>query len=110
MTTDVYTITLKCSTVARCGHQVYTATSSPGAIDGIHQLRPTPTLGGVYDVLITMENAATMADLNIDTTVDDSPTLEVIDTTTVPSFCRVVASDTTGDIVRPNGSTFSYTM
>ena len=69
-----------------------------------------PTLGGVYDVLVTMENAATAADQNISTLVDDSLTLTVIDTTTVPSACTVVASDTIGDIVRPTGSTFSYTM
>ena len=69
-----------------------------------------PTLGGVYDVLVTMENAATAADQNISTTVDDTLTLTVIDTTTVPSFCTVVASATTGDIVRPIGGTSSFTM
>ena len=69
-----------------------------------------PTLGGVYDVLVTMTNAATNADQNIDTTVDDSLTLEVIDTTTVPSFCTVVTAPSTGDIVRPSEDTFSFTM
>ena len=57
-----------------------------------------------------MTNAATDADQNIDTTIDDSLTLTVIDKTTVPNFCSVVTSPTTGDIVRPIGGTSSFTM
>ena len=76
---------------------------------GEYTVDVSPTLGGVYDVVITMENAATDADQNIDTLVD-TLTLTVIDTKTVPSFCTVLTSPSTGDIVRPIGSTFTYTM
>ena len=108
VTTDTYTVSLTCQTTARCGDETYTSTAS--STSGEYTVDVTPTLGGVYDVVITMENAATDDDQNIDTTVDDSLTLEVIDTTTVPSFCTVTASDSTGDIVRLTGSTFTYTM
>ena len=112
MTTDVYTLTLTCQSDSTCGDQTYSYTTPnpTAANNGIFVILGYPTLGGVYDVLVTMENAATAADQNISTLVDDSLTLTVIDTTTVPSACTVVASDTTGDIVRPTGSTFSYTM
>ena len=111
MTTDVYTLTLTCQSDSTCGDQTYSYTSNPTASNsGVFVIVGYPTLGGVYDVLVTMENAATAADQNISTLVDDSLTLTVIDTTTVPSACTVVASDTIGDIVRPTGSTFSYTM
>ena len=111
MTTDVYTLTLTCQSDSTCGDQTYSYTSNPTAANnGVFEILGYPTLGGVYDVLITMENAATAADQNISTTVDNTRTLTVIDTTTVPSFCTVVASATTGDIVRPIGDTFTYTM
>ena len=57
-----------------------------------------------------MENAYTASGCNIDTLVDGSLSLTVIDDTTVPNACTVVASDTAGDIFRPIGSTFTYTM
>ena len=107
---DVYTVTLTCKWGSTCGDKVYTYTSSADAGTGEFLATATPTLGGEYDVLITMENAYTDSDCNVDTLVNNSLTLTVIDTTTVPSACTVVASDTAGDIVRPTGSTFSYTM
>ena len=70
----------------------------------------SPTLGGIYDVLVTMENASTQADLNIDTTVSDSQTLTVLSDITVPSACQLLANPTTGDIVRPDGVTFAFTV
>ena len=58
-----------------------------------------------------MENAATAADANIDTTVSEGSLIfTVIDDTTVPSACTVVTAPSTGDIVRPDGDTFSFTM
>ena len=69
-----------------------------------------PTLGGMYDVLITMENASTMADRNIDTTCSGSLTLTVMDDTTVPVACDVTVAPMTGDIVRPDGDAFSFTI
>lgn len=102
---------MTCQNGSTCGDQVYTYTanadtSNPGEFIAL----ATPTLGGVYDVLVTMENAYTASDCNIDTLVDNSLSLTVIDDTTVPSACTAVASDTAGDIVRPTGSTFTYTM
>ena len=111
MTTDVYTLTLTCQSDSTCGDQTYSYTSNPTAANnGVFEILGYPTLGGVYDVLITMENAATAADQNISTTVDNTRTLTVIDTTTVPSFCTVETAPSTGEIVRPIGSTFSFTM
>ena len=111
VTNDVYTVTLTCQNGSTCGNQVYTSTanadiSNPGEFIAL----ATPTLGGVYDVTVTMENAYTASDCTIDTLVDDSLSLTVIDDTTVPSACSVVASDMAGDIVRPTGSTFTYTI
>ena len=110
VTTDAYTVTLTCNTASRCGDESYSYTSSAAATDGEYTVDVSPTLGGIYDVVITMKNSATDADQNIDTIVNDSLTLTVIDTTTVPSFCTVVTAPSTGEIVRPTGSTFSFTM
>ena len=50
-----------------------------------------PILPGIYDIVVTMENAASQSDLNIVTTVKDRQplTLTVIDTTTVASVSTV---------------------
>ena len=63
-----------------------------------------------YNNKIVKDYDITSADQNIDTTVDDSLTLEVIDTTTVLSFCTVLTAPSNGDIVRPTGDFFSFTM
>ena len=107
---DIYTVTLTCKWGSTCGDKVYTYTSTADAGTGEFVVTATPTLGGEYDVLVTMENAFTDSDCNVDTTVDDSRSLTVIDTTTVPSACTVVTAPSTGDIVRPDGDTFSFTM
>ena len=112
VTTDSYTVTLTCQSGALCGDEVYSFPSAPSATtDGQYDVVVSPTLGGVYDVSITMENASTMADQNIDTTVSGiSLTLEVIDNVTVPVACDVTVAPTTGDIVRPDGETFAFTV
>ena len=108
---DVFTVKLTCSDAALCdcGDTEYTATATHMG-DGLYYADLTPTVGGTYDVLITMENAYTAAESSASITVSDNLTLVVIDDTTVPSACTVVASATTGDIVRPTGSTFTYTL
>ena len=93
-----------------CGDKVYTYTSSADAGIGEFVVTATPKLGGEYDVLVTMENAYTASDCNVGTTVNDSLTLTVIDETTVPSSCTVSSASPTGDIVRPDGANFSFTM
>ena len=110
--TDAYTVTLTCQSGALCGDEVYSFPSAPSATTaGQYDVVVSPTLGGVYDVSITMENASTMADQNIDTTVSGiSLTLEVIDNVTVPVACDVTVAPTTGDIVRPDGETFAFTV
>ena len=111
VTTDNWTLTFTCQSASYCGDQVYTYSATPSISNGNYFVKARPSLGGVYDVLVTMENAATDADQNINTVVSENEkTLTIVDTTTVPSFCTAVASDTTGDIVRPVGSTFTYTM
>ena len=69
VTTDAYTLTLTCQNGELCGDEVYSYTSTPSAIDGQYDVVVSPTLGGIYDVSIMMENAATEADQNIDTNV-----------------------------------------
>ena len=123
---DVYTVKLTCND-ALCGNTEYTTTATH-TTGGLYSADLTPSVGGTYDVLITMENAYTAAEPSVSTIIsddltlvvtnpatvpnssDDSLSLTVIDDTTVPSACTVVASDTAGDIVRPTGSTFTYTM
>ena len=89
VTTDSYTVTLTCQSGALCGNEVYSYTSTASSTtNGQYDVVVSPTLGGVYDVSITMENTATAADQNIDTAVSGIfLTLEVIDDTTVPSAC-----------------------
>ena len=111
VTTDAYTLTLTCQNGELCGDEVYSYTSTPSAIDGQYDVVVSPTLGGIYDVSIMMENAATEADQNIDTNVSGiSLTLTVMDDTTVPVACDVTVAPMTGDIVRPDGDAFSFTI
>ena len=114
MTTDSYTLTLTCQSGSRaiCGDEVYSYTSTPSSTtDGLYDIEVSPPLAGIYDISIIMENAATQADQNIDITVCGiSLTLEVIGDITVPSFCDVLIAPSTGDIVRPDGEAFSFTI
>ena len=111
MTTDSYTLTLTCQSGALCGDEVYSYTSTPAAIDGQYDIVVSPILGGIYDVSIIMENTSTVDDQNIDTSVCGiTLALEVIHDITVPDACEVLASPTAGNIVRPDGESFAFTM
>ena len=112
VTSDSYTLTLTCQVGTLCGDEVYSFMSTPSATtDGQYDVLVSPTLGGFYDVSITMENTSTTADQNIDTNVIGiSLTLEVIDSVTVPIACEVTVAPTIGDIVCPDGDTFAFTI
>ena len=112
VTSDSYTLTLTCQVGTLCGDEVYSFMSTPSATtDGQYDVLVSPTLGGFYDVSITMENTSTVADQNIDTNVSGiTLTLEVIDSVTVPVACEVTVAPTTGDIVRPDGEAFAFTV
>ena len=60
---------------------------------GVYFVKARPTVGGVYDVSATMENAATDADKNIDIVIPKSPvysnTFIVVDNRTLPSYSQV---------------------
>ena len=63
--------------------------------------------GGTYDVVATMENSCTAADLNIPTTVSTGTTIKVIDNATVASISTIESSPQ-GDV--QVGSPATYTI
>ena len=57
---DDYTVKLTCNNAALCGTESFSTTATH-TLDGLYTASLTPTVGGTYDVSITMENACTIA-------------------------------------------------
>ena len=84
---DVYTVKLTCKS-ALCGSTEYTTTATH-TTGGLYSADLNPSVGGTYDVLITMENAYTAAESSASTTVSDNLTLVVVNPATVPESSEV---------------------
>lgn len=80
---DAYTVTLTCNDSDVCGTETLSTTATHTA-DGLYSAVLTPTVGGSYDVSISMENAFTSATSST-TVVSNDSTLTVVDDTTVPN-------------------------
>ena len=84
---DVFTVKLTCND-ALCGSTEYTTTATH-TTGGLYSADLNPSVGGTYDVLITMENAYTAAESSASTTVSDNLTLVVVNPATVPESSEV---------------------
>lgn len=78
---DVFTVTLT-------GPETFTATAFH-VNAGLYVASLTPTKGGTYDLLITMENDFTSANPAVSTTSSDDQTLSVIDNRTLASAATI---------------------